>query len=211
MPPELSRLKRPARMTAAPTQTAEDQRTPDALARSLPCRTIGTDQDPGARVVVETSASGRAWPSSANTRLPPRSRIGSTMRRYSSTRSCSTSCAASDALPQTWSPCRRGLGAPGPRRARRRRAAGGVRPRQVLLAERARRDVLGELVHAVGERVAGAAGQAAAIVCQVRRPKSSASVVAMTSPLTAPMVSGSKYGPEQPRLRKGGAPEPPAW
>jgi hypothetical protein len=35
-------------------------------------------------------------------------------------------------------------------------------------------------------------GQAAAITCHVRRPKSSASVLAMTSSITEPMASGSK-------------------
>src|ERR1700761_1453363 len=41
-------------------------------------------------------------------------------------------------------------------------------------------------------------GQAAAIPCQVRRPKSSASVSAIPSPTAGPMVSGSKYGIDQP-------------
>ena len=44
-------------------------------------------------------------------------------------------------------------------------------------------------------------GHAAAIPSQVRRPNSSASVLVMTSPIAAPIASGSKYGIDQPPWR----------
>ena len=98
-------------------------------------------------------------PSSGKIRLPPPSRIGSTISRYSSTRSCSTSCAASDELPITWSPrpsCSRSSRTASIASSAAQQLRAG--PGQVVLAERPGGHVLGDLVHSVGERIAAALG-----------------------------------------------------
>src|SRR5215211_8911220 len=153
---------------------------------------------------TDTSSSGRARPSDGKIVFPPPRTIGSSMSWYSSTRSFSTSWRASDALPQTCRP-------PSPPLARSERIASIVLPspppRSVVLfhldddssADSVRDTTyfgMAFIWSAYGSPARP--GQAPAMTSHVRRPNSNASVRSMTSPMTAPIESGSKNGADQP-------------
>src|SRR5215216_1943952 len=153
---------------------------------------------------TDTSSSGRARPSDGKIVFPPPRTIGSSMSWYSSTRSFSTSWRASDALPQTCRP-------PSPPLARSERIASiaspSPPPRSVVLfhlEDASSADSVRDATYfgmafiwsAYGSPARP--GQAPAMTSHVRRPNSNASVRSMTSPMTAPIESGSKNGADQP-------------